>query len=213
MAGRPAARPAPIAASAAASSASPGRAGGPRSRATRSIRPISAGCAQGRRARRDPGPGGPPAPSRDRMAARVAWDAALDHVAGRVPAHVDAARAGGGRLLRLRPAPDRGLLRRQQAGQGLHRHRRTSTPTRACAWPRPWPATSAPSAPTRCPAAYDDLEEADLVRARRLQPRLVPSRPVPAPAGRQASARPELRVVMIDPRRTATARVPTCTWR
>ena len=32
------------------------------------------------------------------------------------------ARAGGDRLLSLRPASDRGLLRRQQAGERLHRH-------------------------------------------------------------------------------------------
>ena len=43
------------------------------------------------------------------------------------------ARAGQRRLLRLGPAADRGLLRRQQADEGLHRHRPISTPIRGCA--------------------------------------------------------------------------------
>ena len=39
----------------------------------------------------------------------------------RLPPHRRARRARRGRLLSLRPAPDRGLLRRQQADEGLHR--------------------------------------------------------------------------------------------
>ena len=38
-----------------------------------------------------------------------------------------------------------------------------STPIRGCAWRRRSPATAAPSAPTRCPACYDDLDQADLI--------------------------------------------------
>ena len=63
------------------------------------------------------------------------------------------ARAGRGRLLRLRPVADRGLLRRQQADEGLHRlgqHRHQFAAVHGVARS---PATSAPSAPTWCPAA------------------------------------------------------------
>jgi assimilatory nitrate reductase catalytic subunit len=75
-----------------------------------------------------------------------------------------------------------------------------STPIRACAWRRRLPAIAALSAPTRCPAVRD-LDEADC-RAGRLQRRLVPSGAVPAHAGGPAER--GARIVVVDPRRTAT---------
>ena len=68
-----------------------------------------------------------------------------------------------GRLLRLRPAADRGLLRRQQADEGLHRHGQHRHQFAALHGLLASPATSAPSAPTPCPGCYEDLELADLV--------------------------------------------------
>ena len=120
-----------------------------------------------------------------------------------LPAHHRSARTGRGRVLRLRPAADRGLLRRQQADEGLHRHAPTSTPTRACACRRPSPATSAPSAKTWCRSATTTSTLADLVV-------LVGSNTAwchPILFQRIAAAkqqRPELKIVVIDPRRTAT---------
>ena len=54
---------------------------------------------------------------------RVAWTDALDHVAHRLAAHHQARRPGRGRVLSLRAASDRGLLRRQQADEGICRQR------------------------------------------------------------------------------------------
>ena len=53
---------------------------------------------------------------------RAGWDKALNS-SRRSSAHPRRARPGQRRLLRLRPIPDRGLLRRQQADEGLHRQR------------------------------------------------------------------------------------------
>ena len=135
---------------------------------------------------------------------RAGWDAALDLVAARFRRRHRRARPGLGRLLRLRPVADRGLLRRQQADEGLHRHRPISTPIRGCAWPRRSPAIAAPSAATPCRA-----------------PTRISSRPIsscwsaPTSPGAircstSASRRPSrrgrsMKVVVIDPRRTATA--------
>ena len=93
--------------------------------------------------------------------ARVSWDAALDHVADRFARCIARARARLRRVLRLRPAPHRGLLRLQQARQGPHRHRPTSTPTRACACRGGRPATSRRSARTRRRACYEDIDHAE----------------------------------------------------
>ena len=91
------------------------------SAATPTIRPISASSA--RRARRSarrmglegrvlhPEIGGK----------RADWDEALDLVAPTFSADDRRARPGFGRLLHLRPVADRGLLRRQQADEGFHR--------------------------------------------------------------------------------------------
>ena len=68
-------------------------------------------------------------------------------------AHRRARRRQGGRVLSLRPDADRGLLRRQQADEGVSSARPMSTPIRGSAWPRRSPAIAAPSAPTPCPAA------------------------------------------------------------
>ena len=85
---------------------------------------------------------------------RVAWDDATRHVAARVPPAAS-----------TRTGPDSVALYvsgqlltedyyvANKLDEGLHRHARTSTPTRGCAWPRPWPATSARSARTSCRCA------------------------------------------------------------
>ena len=56
-------------------------------------------------------------------AERASWEEALDQVAAQFRAHHRRTRAGCGRPLCLRPVPDRGLLRRQQADERVHRHR------------------------------------------------------------------------------------------
>ena len=64
----------------------------------------------------------PRALSRKSTGERVTWDRALDHAAEKFEEIIEAARSGRGRVLHLRPAPDRGLLRLQQAGEGPDRH-------------------------------------------------------------------------------------------
>ena len=53
----------------------------------------------------------------------ASWDEALDRRRRDFQANHRRARAGRGGALRLRPVSDRGLLRRQQADEGLHRQR------------------------------------------------------------------------------------------
>ena len=48
---------------------------------------------------------------------RVSWDRALDTRRGALSRHDRGTWPGCGRVLRLRPTPDRGLLRRQQADE------------------------------------------------------------------------------------------------
>ena len=118
----PSAPRAPIAASAAACWPRPTARAAPPSAAIPSIRPTSAGCA----------------PRARRWARRWGWrrgcctrSSTARARAGRTrsirsPRRLQRdpgrARPRGDRLLPLGPAADRGLLRRQQAGQGLHRH-------------------------------------------------------------------------------------------
>ena len=54
---------------------------------------------------------------------RVAWSDALDHVAHRFAAHCHARRPRRGGVLSVGAIADRGLLRRQQADEGIHRQR------------------------------------------------------------------------------------------
>ena len=57
----------------------------------------------------------------DGTLARASWDGALATRGGRFPAHRRARRSRRRRILSLGPAADGGLLRRQQADEGLHR--------------------------------------------------------------------------------------------
>ena len=121
-----------------------------RRRPSRQLRPaLLQGRGAGRDARRLP----------DRLTApmidgrEASWDEALDLVARAFRRDHRGARAGQRRLLCLRPVPDRGLLRRQQADEGLHRLRPISTPIPGCAWRPRSPAMSAPSARMSCRAA------------------------------------------------------------
>ena len=77
-----------------------------------------------------------------------------------------------------------------------------STPIRGSAWPPRSPAIGAPSAPTRA-GHLRGSRPGRSHRAGRLQPGLVPPGAVSAHGGEQARAR--RRIVVIDPRRTATA--------
>ena len=115
----------------------------------------------------------------------------------------DAARAGGDRLLPLGPAADRGLLRRQQAGEGLHRHaarRHQLAAVHGVLRGRPPPRLRRRrgAAVLRGPGAGRPRG------AGRLQRRLVPPGPVSS-ASRRRAASGGVRVVNIDPRRTATS--------
>ncbi len=95
---------------------------------------------------------------------RVSWDKAIRHVARRKFADTIAAAWARQRcVLRLGPAADRGLLRRQQADEGLHRPRPTSTPTRGCACRARSPGTSARSARMWCRRATTISTHADLI--------------------------------------------------
>ncbi len=59
----------------------------------------------------------------DRTVAQASWDEALDLVADVFARTIDEHGPDAVALLCLRPVPDRGLLRRQQADEGLYRHR------------------------------------------------------------------------------------------
>ena len=102
-------------------------------------------------------------------------------VAQRLRRHDRRARAGLGRLLRLRPAPHRGLLRRQQADEGLHRlgqHRHQFAPLHGLVGRRP----HARLRRRRGARLLRGSRRGRPRRPGRLQPRLVPSGPLPAPA-------------------------------
>ena len=105
-----------------------------------------------------------------------------------LPAHHRARRSGRGRVLSLRPVADRGLLRRQQADEGLHRQRQCRHQFAAVhgfVGRRPPPRL-------RCRHGARLLRRSRRGRsagAGRLQRGLVPSGAVPAHAGQQAAAR------------------------
>ena len=130
---------------------------------------------QGLGAGRDARPRRPAAPSRDRRPPRRLGrgarprrrDASRETIAEHGP--------DCGRLLRLRPVADRGLLRRQQADEGLHRlgqHRHQFAPLHGLVGGRPPPRLRRRHGARhlRGPGAGRPR------RAGRLQPRLVPSR-------------------------------------
>ena len=123
----PCAPPAPIAASAAACwrgrTADGGAIDRRRSRSSGEFRPA---LLQGLGARRDAGARRPAAASdaaarRRQPCAASTGTTRSTAVADGLRRIIERARAGRGRLLSLRPVADRGLLRRQQADEGLHR--------------------------------------------------------------------------------------------
>jgi anaerobic selenocysteine-containing dehydrogenase len=75
----------------------------------------------------------------------VSWDEAFDVMAEKFKAALKK-RADGGRHVRLRPVDDLGRLCRLEADARPASAPTTSIPTRATAWPRPSPASCAPSA-------------------------------------------------------------------
>ena len=83
---------------------------------------------------------------------RTSWDRALDLVAtnSRKPS---GSTGRLGRVLRLRPAPHRGLLHRQQTDEGLHRFGQHRHQLAALHGLLRSPGTSEPSARTRCRGA------------------------------------------------------------
>ena len=111
-------------------------------------------CSKGARSGRDRRPRRPAAPPEIGRRAGVLGRGARPRRAP-LPRHDRRARPGRGRLLRLRPVADRGLLRRQQADEGLHRlgqYRHQFAPVHGVRGRRPPPrvrrATWCP-APTR----------------------------------------------------------------
>ena len=123
--------------------------------------------------------------------ARASWDARARPRRQAPAGHPRRARARGDRLLPLGPAADRGLLRRQQAGERLHRHaarRHQLAPVHGLLGRRPSPRLRRRrgAAVLRGPGACRPR------RAGGLQCRLVPPDPLPAHpdgAGRARRAR------------------------
>ena len=115
------------------------------------------------------------------------WDDALDLVAAQVHRDDPRARPRLGRLLRLGPAADRGLLRRQQADEGLHRlgqHRHQLAPVHGLVGRRPQARLRLRHGARLLRGSRARRSR----RARRLQSRLVPSGALPAHRGRQGEA-------------------------
>ena len=119
--------------------------------------------------------------------ARTDWDAALDLVAGKFNETIRDARPGLGRLLCLGPVAHRGLLRRQQADERLHRlgqHRYQFAPVHGVVRRR----TQARLRLRHGARLLRGSRARRPRRARRLQPRLVPSGALPAHRRRQGEA-------------------------
>ena len=115
------------------------------------------------------------------MGARRVGTTALDLVARAVPRDDRGARAGQRRVLRLRPISDRGLLRRQQADEGLHRlgqYRHQLPALHGVLGRRPCPRLRR----GRGAGRVRGLGGSRSRRAGRQQRRLVPSRAASAPA-------------------------------
>ena len=199
----PCAPPAPIAGWAAGSSRGPTACGGAaiagRSRASRQLRPA---VLQGLGAWRNAGARRPAAASddarRDGTMARASG-MTRSTASPRLRANRRRSTAPTRRLLRLRPTADGGLLRRQQADEGLHRHRPTSTPIRGSAWRRRLPGHRRAFGSDTVPGCYEDLDAGRSAGARRLERGLVPSRAVSAHAWQTRRER-GASIVVIDPR-------------
>ena len=110
---------------------------------------------------------------------RAGWDEALDLVAGTLRRTIAEHGPDSRRLLRLRPVADRGLLRRQQADEGLHRlgqYRHQFAALHGLVGRRPPPRLR-----RRHGAGHLRGSRAGRSgRAGRLQPRLVPPGALPA---------------------------------
>ncbi len=116
---------------------------------------------------------------------------------------IERRRAGRGRVLSLRPVADRGLLRRQQADEGLLGSANVDTNSRLCMASSVAGHRRAFGADT-VPGSYADLDEADLIvlvgsNAAWCHPVLFQRMMQQQGRARRAS------IVVIDPRRTATA--------
>ena len=125
----------------------------------------------------------------DGALARVDWNAALDRVArGTYRRIIERARPGRGRVLSLRPTSHRGLLRRQQADEGLHRLgqcRHQFAPVHGVLGRRPPPRLRRRHGARHLCRPRPGRSD----RAGRLERRLVPSGAVPAHGPQQGRAR------------------------
>ena len=164
----------------------------PRSRATRSIRPISAGSAPRARrsARRCRSTGGCSPPIVD--GAETNWDEALDRVAARfsetIAAHGPDSVAFyvSGQLLIEDYYVANKLMKGFIGSANIDTNSRLCMASSVAGHRRAFGSDTVPG-------CYEDLEEADLVVLVGSQPRLVPSGAVPAADGRARKARDENR--------------------
>ena len=113
-----------------------------------------------------------------------------------------ALRARRDRVLHLRPAADRGLLRGQQAGQGLPRHQQRRLELAPVHVQRGRRLHGRARAPTGRRRPTPTSTQADCLLAARLQHRGLPPDRVDADPRRQPRART---LIVVDPRRTPTA--------
>ena len=118
---------------------------------------------------------------------RIGWDAALDALADRSPHVHRATRPGRGRLLRLGPVADRGLLRLQQARQGPARHQQHRHQLAAVHVAARSPATRRRSAPTRRPRATTTSTDADCIFIAGSNTAWAHPDPVPPDRGREGA--------------------------
>jgi assimilatory nitrate reductase catalytic subunit len=137
-----------------------------------------------------------------KRACAKSWDEALDKVAQGFARIIAEHGPGRGGAVRLGPVADRGLLRRQQVHEGLHRqrqHRHQFAPVHVVGRGRHKRAFGEDIVP----GCYDDFELADLVvLVGRTRPGAI--RPCTSASRAPRKQRPQMKVVVIDPRRTAT---------
>ena len=105
------------------------------------------------------------------------------------------------RVLHLRPAADRGLLRGQQAGQGLPRHQQRRHATRACACPAAVAGYTAALGSDGPPPSYADIDEAETLLL--VGSNAAACHPIVWNADPRAATGAFL--IVADPRRTPTA--------
>ena len=175
-----------------------------------SIRPTAAPCASGGQPAGEPGLSRPPALSA-LDGQRIGWEEALDTLAERFAAILAESGPDAIGIYLSGQLTTGGLLRRQQADEGVPGQRQRGHPTPGSACRRRWWPTSAPSGRIWCPPV-----------TRIWSSRIWWCSPVPTPPGpipccfaacSRPGAAPELRLVVLDPRRTMTAEQGICTWR